>query len=191
LIRIKEESPLEEELSINFVIVIHAFRFLIKGSFLMFKLSALLSVLLLSACASTTNDATPDYASTPATPAKPNKIEYSPNVKPTTSSFDALGLYLDDVIHGGTFSSNWCKNSYSFRSELFAPMKYEILSKKSDDTTFKGSYSSIYKVRIWSTNKGGEPIVADWSFIMSFENKNSDKSGKQDWCVHYIHNGPL
>jgi hypothetical protein len=51
LIRVKEESPLEEELSINFVIVIHAFRFLIKGSFLMFKLSALLSVLLLSACA--------------------------------------------------------------------------------------------------------------------------------------------
>ena len=186
MIRVKEESPLEEELSINFVIVIHAFRFLIKGIFLMFKLSALLSVLLLSACASTTNNATPDYASTPV---EPKRIEYSPNVKPTTSSFDALGLYLDDVIHGGAFSSHWCKNTYSLRSELFAPMKYEFLSKKSDDTTFKGSYSSIYKVRIWSTNKGGEPIVADWTFIMGYENKNSDPSGKQDWCVKFISAG--
>ena len=187
MIRVKEESPLEEELSINFVIVIHAFRFLIKGSFLMFKLSALLSVLLLSACASTTNNATPDYASTPVAP---KRIEYSPNVKPTTSSFDALGLYLDDVIHGGAFSSHWCKNNYSLRSELFAPMKYEFLSKKSDDTTFKqSSYVSSYKVRVWSTNKGGEPIVADWTFIMGYENKNSDPSGKQDWCVKFISAG--
>ncbi len=120
MIRVKEESPLEEKLSINFVIVIHAFRFLIKGIFLMFKLNALLSVLLLSACASTTNNATPDYAPTPVTPVAPKRIEYSPNVKPTTSSFDALGLYLDDVIHGGAFSSHWCKNTYSLRSELFA-----------------------------------------------------------------------
>ena len=150
----------------------------------MFKLSALLSVLLLSACASTTNNATPDYASTPV---EPKRIEYSPNVKPTTSSFDALGLYLDDVIHGGAFSSHWCKNYYSLRSELFAPMKYEFLSKKSDDTTFKqSSYVSSYKVRVWSTNKGGEPIVADWRFIMGYENKNSDPSGKQDWCVILI-----
>ena len=186
MLRVKEESPLEEELSINFVIVTHAFRFLIKGSFLMFKLSALLSVLLLSACASTTNNATPDYAPTPVTPVAPKRIEYSPNVKPTTSSFDALGLYLDDVIHGGAFSSHWCKNNYSLRSELFAPMKYEFLSKKSDDTTFKQSYSSSYKVRVWSTNRGGEPIVADWTFIMCYQNKNSDPSGKQDWCVILI-----
>lgn len=73
---------------------------------------------------------------------------------------------------------NWCPNANI--SSLFAPRSYKILGDNDQDHFIEssGHWSNIYKVRIESSNKGGSPIIHDWSFFM--QNQGSG------WCLWAI-----
>lgn len=115
----------------------------------------------------------------------PRHIVYDPNIKPTTKSVDALKEFLDISINGGYYDHLFCKKGRGYgESGFFAPTKYKILEKlrqSNEDNYYSNIYTAYYnnyKVRIWSSNRGGYPVVIDWSITLLFQKK---------WCVHYIY----
>ncbi len=117
--------------------------------------------------------------------------KYDRNIKPATSSHSSLTKYLDTIVKGGSLGSNWCKDRTQFAAELFTPTKFEILDAPSADNYYNersGAYWNNYTVRIWSTNRGGIPIVNDWSFSLKYAESQYSSPGNLSWCIDFVHN---
>jgi hypothetical protein len=115
--------------------------------------------------------------------------KYDRNIKPATSSHSSLTQYLDTIVKGGKLASNWCKDRTLFATELFTPTKFEILGAPSSDTFYSeqsGAYWTNYTVRIWSTNKGGIPIVNDWSISVKYGERQYSSPGNLAWCIDFV-----
>lgn len=91
---------------------------------------------------------------------------------PSRSSKEALIEYLESLMDGGSLGTYWCKSSAILRSELFSPRSYTLIGDAGKDLymedTVGGAYRNFYKVRIESSNKGGRPIIKDWSIGVEY-----------------------
>lgn len=87
--------------------------------------------------------------------------------------------YITTKGGSGSGTGYFCKETENLASSLFSPREYKIL----DVSDFGESASA--SVRINSSNRGGSPIVADWSFYMK---KGESVIGyiKGGWCLSLI-----
>lgn len=132
----------------------------------------IISVLALTACASA-----------------PPKPKHDRALKPTASSHASLTSYLDAITKGGKLGSNWCAGQTLFQTEFFAPTKYEILGAPSNDSFYSdrsGAYWTNYTVRLWSSNKGGSPVVKDWGISLKWSEQQYAQPGTLSWCIDYV-----
>ena len=142
---------------------------------------SLIPIFALAACAS---------APPKATPTSPAKPKHDPALKPTSSAHATLKGYFDSIVKGGGLGSNWCADRTLVQTEFFAPTKYEILGKPDSSQLYSeefGAYWSGHSVRLWSSNKGGSPIVKDWQISMKWSEKMYAPPGVLSWCINLVY----
>lgn len=112
---------------------------------------------------------TPSPSPSPATPvvqAQPvRRPQAAPKPKPKPLSVQQFveRIYFDEIInYGGSGEGLWCTTSESFQSALFAPRNYRTLNVRLAPNGSSGSVTA----RINSSNKGGQPIITDWVFVV-------------------------
>ncbi len=73
-------------------------------------------------------------------------------------------VYFDEVINrGGSGNSLWCTTNEASQSALFAPRSYQVLNVHLAPNGSGGSVTA----RINSSNRGGQPIIANWVFAVT------------------------
>lgn len=116
-------------------------------------------------------------------------IKYDINNKPAYKSIDSVRYFLDErVTKGKNLADNFCKDTYSaVASDFFSPTKYEILKNQTDDMFYhpiSTAYWNSYDLRIWSSTKGGTPIVKEWRMTVKYGEIVNTSS--QKWCIENI-----
>jgi hypothetical protein len=123
--------------------------------------------------------------------------KYSKDVIPKNSAYNELVVILDKVVNeGGKTSTFWCTSNILSETDLFAVSKYQLLGKPpasvledSKYTDSLGGYNSDYTVRVWSSTKGGSPIVINWKFSLLYGDRYYSKNkGNPEWCIRSITN---
>ena len=120
-------------------------------------------------------------------------VEEEP-VTPTSEVF--LTNYLDSITTSGlSGTARWCSEKEILSTSLFSPRSYEIIDFKETGDTANAT------VRIESSNKGGMPIIQNWSFFLSTgetvlerdQRKDGDIEGAdktnadfQNWCIAMV-----
>lgn len=105
-------------------------------------------------------------------------------------------VYFRSVVDQGySGDSYWCASSEILTSSFFAPRSYQILNLL-DSPQFADA-----TVRIESSNRGGQPIISDWSFYLKREQTVTERDYRQQhspvsarawnqsvggWCVALI-----
>ena len=143
------------------------------------NLWSIIPILALAACAS----------APPQAPPQPPKPKHDAALKPTSSAHAALTTYLDSITKGGSLGFNWCADHAIMATEFFAPTRYEILSQPDRELRYSdavGAYWSVHTVRLWSSNKGGSPIVKDWSISLGWSEKKYAQAGTLSWCIRIV-----
>jgi hypothetical protein len=114
----------------------------------------------------------------------PKPVLETPKESPT----DFMVKTLDKVTQEGySFPVYWCKHTEKFATDLFNPYQYQILNEfqYSKPVGEDGTIAS-YNVRIWSTNRGGQEILATWKFYIATEKTNTKFSKKGDYCISLL-----
>ena len=92
-----------------------------------------------------------------------------------------LSAELDSAINKGSDIANaWCEEYSSLAVSFYAPTDYKILEMREHEKD-DGAGATI---RLNSSNKGGSPIVTDWTVFVDEGISVSDPESK--FCISFI-----
>lgn len=136
---------------------------------------------LVSASSPSSPDSTASQSQPKAVPSQPKPQQQE---MPVDMAKQLLNTWINAITKEGDDGTRyWCSQYAILQSSLFAPRKVEIL-----DYFTSGDIARV-KLRIESSNKGGQAIIADWSLGMTKEeDAERAKQLPGGWCIADLSN---
>ncbi len=118
----------------------------------------------------------PQVQPSPVVVAQPIAQKPQPLAPVTVQDFMEEQYFTETIGRGGSGQGYWCQEYLSLESSLFAPRSYEILNVHTAPNGRGGSVTA----RIESSNRGGQPVIANWSFAVMKGQTVSEYEYKKD-----------